>query len=387
MRTKQWITRGLIILLALGVLAAMGGLLFMWIQYKRGQTTQPASEPPPLHTAIDEEYRRMNLRDKVASLFIFHTPGTDARHMTAYVQQHKPGGMIFMGDNIPDNPEAISALTQATTLNNKIPQFTAIDEEGGTVKRLADDTYPSAEALRNEPPAATKEAFGARSQLLKQHGFNLNFGIVADVTNDQTSFIYPRVLGTTTEAASERVRAGVEGSAGITLSTLKHFPGHGETVTDSHTSIPTASTTIDDWRARVALPFRAGVDAGADMVMTGHLRYNHIDPQPASLSKKWHDILRNELKFEGIIITDDMLMLQQSGEAGFKDPVKNAVSALTAGSDMLLYVIDHGEGTQLNPTTLIDGVMRAIDRGTLDKKSVEEAAKKVLTLRYNLRTE
>lgn len=388
MTTKNLVTNLLLILLVIGILAIMAGGVFLWMQHKQRTTPQPEPEPTPTHTYVDDVMSRMSLEQKVASLFIFHTPGTDAQQLTAYMQQHTPSGLIFMGDNIPTSLSALPALTKATTTDEQLPAFTAIDEEGGVVARLPNDTFASAETLRNEPPEVTKDAFTQRSYLLKSNGFNLNFGIIADVTNDPNSFIYPRVLGTDAQAAAERVKAAVEGSAGITLSTIKHFPGHGETPDDSHATIPTAPTSYQDWQNRVSVPFKAGVEAGADMMMFGHLRYSEIDEAPASLSKKWHDIARNELGFQGIIVTDDMTMLQDSGDEAYADPVENAVTALQAGSDLLLYVLDHeSEATKIDPQDLIKGVTTAVENETISEDHLNEIVKKLLITRHNLRAE
>src|SRR5690606_5636003 len=142
---------------------------------------------------------------------------------------------------------------------------------------------------------------------------DVNFGIVADVTADRGSFIFDRVLGTGVASAAPRVAAAVAGEQGVVGSTLKHFPGHGAVAGDSHVSVPTTGMSYDEWRATQAPPFEAGIDAGAEFVMLGHLRYTAIDAVPASLSAEWNRILRNELGFDGVIVTDDMSMLERSG--------------------------------------------------------------------------
>lgn len=382
---------------AIALLAASVWLIGRMMQPSSQPTTQPtstqetspppapATKPKPTLSYVDQTLAAMSLRDKVASLFIFHTPGTDSTRLASYMTTYRPSGFIFMGDNIPVGLDSLRAETRALVKDPKLPPLLAIDEEGDTVKRLASDTYPGALTLPDKPPAATRDAFAQRSELLKSTGFNLNFGIIADVTANPYSFIYPRVLGTTPQAAAERVVQAVEGSKGKTLSTLKHFPGHGETTANSHTSIPTATTASDDWRRRVALPFKAGIDAGADLVMFGHLRYDAVDTLPASLSKKWHDIIRSDLGFKGLIITDDMIMLHDSGEASFADSTANAVSAVQAGNDLLLYVLDHeSEGSKLDPNTLIDGLVAAVNDGRLDPGLVDERVRRVLNVRHDL---
>lgn len=347
------------------------------------QDTPAASVPAP--SFVDQALAKMTLRDKVASLFILHTPGTDPAVLAKYMTTYKPGGLIFMGDNIPANLDNLKAQTSALITDKQLPPFLSVDEEGDTVKRLATDAYPGALTLPYKPPSATKDAFAGRSDLLKGVGLNLNFGIIADVTANPKSFIYPRVLGTTPQTASDRVAQAVEGSKSKTLSTIKHFPGHGETGADSHTSIPTAPTSYADWQQRVALPFKAGINAGADMVMFGQLRYTAVDQQPATLSKKWHDIVRNEFGFKGVIITDDMIMLQDSGEPAYADPVANAIAGLQAGNDLLLFVLDHdSQNSRIDPNRLIDGVVAAVNDGRISQAVIDERARNVLETRHTL---
>lgn len=348
-------------------------------------SSNPFTPPSTPQTYVQQKLATMSLRDKVASLFILHAKGSDPGALTSYISAHKTSGLIFMRDNIPSSLQALRTQTRGLVVDKQLVPFTAIDQEGDTVKRLPADDFPGGQSLRDQPPEATRSAFAARSELLRSVGLNLNFGIVADITADKNSFIYDRVLGSTPQAASERVTQAVIGSRGKTLSTLKHFPGHGESSRDSHTSIPTASTSYKDWKQRVAPPFQAGIDAEADMIMFGHLRYTSIDPAPATLSKKWHQIARKDLGFKGLIITDDMVMLQNSGETAYADPVGNAVAALAAGNDILLYVLDHDStSSNVDAGKLIDGVVEAVNSGRLDSRLIDERAQKVLALRHHL---
>jgi beta-N-acetylhexosaminidase len=389
--------RGLVITTSVAVLAViMLAAIAAWLNWwpftqdhdnksNQSNASQRSKSQPQPPTYAEQKLAAMSLRDKVASLFILHTPGTDPATLSNYISKNKSGGLIFMGDNIPDTMDALKAQTSALVIDKQLPPLIATDEEGGTVRRLPDDDYAGPQTLRSQPPSATKQAFSQRSDLLKSAGINLNFGIIADVTSDRNSFIYPRILGINAKDASDRVAQAVEGSKGKTLSTLKHFPGHGETPDNSHITIPAASTSFDDWQNRVSLPFKAGIDAGADLVMFGHLRYTAVDDQPATLSKKWHDIIRNNLGFKGLIITDDMIMLQDSGDAAYADPVKNAVSALRAGNDLLLYVLDHGDGSSsIDPDTLIDGVVAAVQSGAIKQSDLDETVKKVLEVRHDV---
>jgi beta-N-acetylhexosaminidase len=347
------------------------------------KNTQNHSETETLSLALQNALEAMTLRDKVASLFILHAAGTDISNLQSFVATYKPGGIILMGDNIPARDEDLKPVTAAIRGLEAFPRLVAIDEEGGIVHRLRNDSFASAETLRNLPAQKAKEAFSARSDYLRSLGITLNFGTIADVTDNPESFIYPRVLGTQPNSAADRVSAATDGSDGKVLSTLKHFPGHGRVSEDSHVSIPRTDVSADEWKRTDAVPFKSGIAAGADMVMLGHLEYSAVDTAPASLSKKWHDLLRSDLGFKGTSVTDDMFMLQNSGDERYNDPVRNAVSALKAGNDALLYVTNNNGApeTMVNPDTIIDGVVVAVQSGEVPEDSITKKAERMLTLR------
>ncbi len=347
------------------------------------------TEPVPLDADtvfVNQQLDKMTLRQKVSSLFILHTQGYDASALSTYLQTYQPSGLIFMSDNIPPSLEEMTALTTQLQTNAGLPYLFAIDGEGGVVNRLrSDDTFLSAAELKSLPPTETETAFRQRSQLLKTAGINLNFGIVADVNGNPDSFIYDRTFGGDAAQVSDHVAAAVRGADGLTLSTLKHFPGHGETSDDSHFLTPTTDTSINNWRTNDNPPFASGIDAGAEFVMFGHLIYSSVDPLPASLSAKWHRILTGTNKFYGISITDDMIMLQQTGDPAYADPVANAVSAINAGNTMLLYVIDpNSDVGNIDPNTLIDGIETAVNDGTIPIEIITNNCRKILLLRRQL---
>lgn len=347
-------------------------------------TATPTPTPDPITAFAEARLARMTLQQKVASLFVLHQPGTDGAALGAYTSTHGLGGMILMGDNIPPTPEALVSQTAAMSAGDPdLRPLIAIDEEGGDVTRLPWDALPGADTLRGQEPAAATAAFRQRAALLKQGGVNVNFGIVADVTADPASFIADRVLGGDPASAAQRVAAAVAGERGAVGSTLKHFPGHGETDADSHLTVPTTPLGHDEWAARDAGPFRAGVEAGAELVMFGHLVYSGVDAAPASLSPAWHRILRQELGFRGVTITDDLRMLEDTGLPEYQNPGENAVRAIAAGNDIVLDVLPAGA----DPATLIDPVVAAVQQGRIPAAQVDESALRVLQLRRSLTVE
>ncbi len=346
---------------------------------------QLPSEVKIVHISFaDKELMHMTLRQKVSSLLVLHTSGTDVATLQNYLKTYQPGGLIFMGDNIPPTLTELTSITGQLQTSLALPYLFAIDEEGGVVKRLPQDDLPAAIDLRSLPVADTESAFLQRSTILKQVGMNLNFGIVADVTNDPSSFIYSRVFGGDSVSVADRISAAVNGAKGLTLSTLKHYPGHGETVDDSHSSIPSTNVSFERWQQYDEPSFVSGIKAGAQVVMFGHLAYSAVDSLPASLSSKWHDILKKQDGFNGITITDDMVMLQQSGDPNYADPVANSITALNAGNTMLLFVLDHGGESDFSPDILIDGLVAAVNDGKISQITIDNDVRQVLTLRHSL---
>lgn len=331
----------------------------------------------PVDFYVTETFSAMSLEDKIRSLLILNYPGTDIATLQDYLARYRPGGFILMGSNIPSTPEELSTLTQAINGSEELPLFIGIDEEGGEVTRLPYDDFEGADSLRNEPVSATDVAFEGRASLLEQVGTNLNFGIVADISADPESFIYGRSFGGDGASAGERVSAAVLAEDSRVLSTLKHFPGHGSAPGDSHVGVPTSSLTYEQWLSSDALPFIAGMSAGAEMVMFGHLAFPSIDVLPSSLSPTWHSILRQQHGFTGIIITDDMTMLEHSSLPEYSDPVNNAVQAFAAGNDILLYV----PSASFDPEAVVAGVASAVRSGRIPASQIDESVMRVLTQR------
>lgn len=352
-------------------------------------TSAPESQAKVTVRAATEEDRSahvdrlldgLSMREKAASIVMGHIPTTDAAALRSYVETTGVGGFILMGSNIPGDESQLRALTAALTVDPALPPLIAVDQEGGDVSRLPWDGFAAATTLKYETPEATATAFAGRGALLQRAGIGVNFGVVADVTDDTSMFIHRRALGTTPESGAANVAAAVQGENPTVLSTLKHFPGHGAAPGDSHNGIPSTAMSKDEWLTSAAAPFAAGIDAGAPLLMFGHLAYTAVDSTPASLSTEWHRIAREDLGFEGVMITDDLGMLEASGDAAFADPVANAVNAVAAGNDMVLAVVYTSPGSA---AAIIDGLVAAVESGILPAERLDDAARRVLTLRLD----
>ena len=337
----------------------------------------PAEPVDPDAAYVDARLADMSTLERAASVIMTRVPSPDPATARAAVAASGVGGVILMGGDTRYSVDASVALTSALAIDAGLPPLTAVDQEGGIVARLP-DSGPSARELASQPAEATRTAFTARARLVASAGIDINFGIVADVTADASSFLAPRVFGTDAASVSARVAEAVAGERGIVLSTLKHFPGHGGAPGDSHSLIPMTGMSIDAWRANEAPPFRAGIDAGAELVMMGHVRYTAVDDAPASLSPVWYGILRDELGFTGVAVTDDLSMLEASGDPGYADSTANGVAALAAGADLLLFVgpVDTG--------ALAQRIADAVASGAIPAERLADAARRVLELRRSV---
>lgn len=324
--------------------------------------------------------KAMPVPEQASTVVMGHVVGTDPGALRAYMESGL-GGFILMGANIPASEAELQALTAALTVDPTLPPLIAVDQEGGLVSRLNGDDHAASTSLKGLPVSETSAAFAARGSLVARAGITVNFGTVADYTADPGSFIHGRALGTDPAGAAERVAAATGAQEQFLASTLKHFPGHGAAPGDSHHAIPSTTMGLEEWRATAAVPFAAGIDAGASLLMYGHLAYTAVDTLPASLSPTWHEIARDELGFTGVAVTDDLGMLLSSGDPAYADPVANGVAAIAAGNDLVLMVAGSDAQTA---GSMVHGITAAVETGTLSPERLEEAATRVVALRLQL---
>ncbi|MFK3678902.1 glycoside hydrolase family 3 N-terminal domain-containing protein [Microbacterium sp. NPDC090218] len=343
-------------------------------------TTMRSAEPDDLSAHAAALVGKMSVAEQASTVVMGHVAGTDPAVLRAYMESGL-GGFILMGANIPSSEAELQSLTAALTIDSGLPPLIAVDQEGGLVSRLPGDDYAASTSLKGLAVDDTSAAFAARGSLVARAGITVNFGTVADVTADPGTFIYGRALGTEPASAADRVAAATAAQEQFVASTLKHFPGHGAAPGDSHHAIPTTTMGLEEWRGTEALPFAAGVDAGASLLMYGHLAYTAVDPLPASLSPRWHEIARDELGFEGVAVTDDLGMLLSSGDPAYADPVANGVAAIAAGNDLVLMIAGSDAQTA---GEMAAGIAGAVEAGTLPAERLEEAATRVITLRLQL---
>lgn len=357
--------------------------------------------PTPTAPARDTEtlLEQMTLREKVGQLFFVRpdaldptqTPeqieDPDAAGVTALtpsmeemLAQYPVGGVVLFGKNLTD-PDQLTDFSAALRSAGRVPLLLSVDEEGGAVARLAGNdafhlpTYESAAAVGAQGTQAVTGMSATIGGYLAGFGIGLDFAPVADVnTNPDNPVIGSRAFSQDPNLAAAAVAAAVEGfhSAGVAC-TLKHFPGHGDTAADSHDG---AVTTLKNWeelRDCELQPFVAGIAAGADAVMAGHINTPNAtdDGLPASLSHTMlTDRLRGELGFDGVILTDSLSM---GAITDRYTPGEAALLALDAGADILLMPEDLAQA--------FEAVETAVETGRLEESRLDQSVARILQLK------
>ncbi len=324
----------------------------------------------------------MSLRDGVGQMFIVSIGGTEPDYyIEKMVRERNIGGVLLFGYNMQSEQQT-KALTSslqrlATQTGPAVPLFVAADQEGGRVSHAPWVTPEPAAAevgSGGDPQQALDIARVMGRELLRA-GINTDFAPVVD-----TGFgaaIGDRSFGGDPKLVSEMGAASVEGfrEAGV-VSAAKHFPNHGPANTDSHLGLPVVDHDMAEVESYDLPPFRAAVKAGVPMVMVGHLLYPAIDPnRPASLSPAAIKLLRRNLGFEGIIVTDDLAM---EGANGGGPPSRAAVEAVGAGADML--VISSPPQQQADA---YDAVLAAVKSGEIPRERVRESVKRIMKVKEN----
>lgn len=258
--------------------------------------------------------------------------------------------------------------------------FIAVDEEGGTVNRVSTNKnfrkYPFASPqylYKHGGMDRIKSDAKEKSELLRSIGINLNFAPVADISTNKNDFIYKRSFAKSPKETAEYVKSVVEVMNEARVgSVLKHFPGYGNNK-DTHTDLVRDKRPMEKFKSEDFLPFKAGIDAKASMVLVSHNIVEAMDKNaPASISPAVHKILRDELHFDGVIITDDLAM---QGVKKFVGEKNSAVLALKAGADMLCstdFIND------------IAAVKAAVANGEIKEKDIDEHVLRVLRAKINL---
>lgn len=383
MKTKKIITSVLAAAMLATVFAGCGNSTESSdAQPQTKPSTVPAvaetTAPTDPYADIDDMVSKMTVEEKVGQLFYVNCRGND---MTDAINNYHIGGVLLFGvDFDGKTKDEVNATVKAMQLASTIPLIIGTDEEGGTVVRASDNTN-----LRDTPYLSPSDTFANggwsaieddaydKAEFLLSLGVNVNMAPVCDITSDPDAFMYYRSFSSDAASTSKFVDTVVKASKEKKLGTvLKHFPGYGDNG-DTHYSDATDNRAFSDLQNNDFLPFKAGIAAGADSILVSHITVNSIDSDnPASLSEPVHEVIRDTLKFDGVIMTDDLDMFAVDA-LDIYEPL--SVAAFKAGNDFLCC----GDIDAEYPALLT-----AVQNGEITTARLDESVRRILIWKRNL---
>lgn len=345
-------------------------------------TEQPTSSPTATEEVTDDKINEiinnMSLEEKVGQMFYVRCPDENA---VEKVTEFHLGGYILFGRDFADKTmEEIIIDINSYQYDSKIPMLIGTDEEGGTVTRVSDNTN-----LRSTPFLSPSDTFAEggwqgiendaqeKADLLRTLGINVNMAPVCDMTSEPDAFMYYRSFSYNLEQTNKYVKTVVDISKQNKLGTvLKHFPGYGNNE-DTHTGIAYDNRDYSEFESRDFIPFKTGIENGADCVLVSHNIVECMDSEyPASLSENVHKILREELNFDGVIMTDDLYM---DAIRNYTGDSESAVMAVKVGNDILCctdFEIQY------------PAVLKAVQDGEIPVSQIDASVRRILEWKQKL---
>lgn len=403
MYSKREMERGFFIMkktiALLGILLAVvitSSIFFIWQQNQGTSETTPETTSSETNTSsqtssetssttntepndpLVKRVEQMTIEEKVGQLFLARYPGESA---VADSQTYHLGGYLLFGADFEnETADSLANKIQQLQVDKEIPLFVGADEEGGTVTRISRN--PNLVASPFQAPQQIYQNSGwegiandtkQKAEILTSYGIQLGLFPVADVATDPNAFIYDRTIGLDAEGTSTFVETVVNSLKETNVaSTLKHFPGYGNN-RDSHVEIVHDNRSLEELRTNDFLPFKAGIAAGVDSILVSHNIISSIDPNaPASISPQVIQVLRDELGFEGVVMTDDMDM---AGLADFISQEEAGLAALKVGNDLVL---------SSSYTSQIPTVVEAVKNGEYSEEALDASVMRILTLKQRL---
>lgn len=335
---------------------------------------------------IDDKINSMTLDEKIGQMIITGFNGSEYNDdMDRIINEYKVGGVILFARNIEDSNQMIDLTRALQENNNNLPLFISIDEEGGRVSRLPDDVekFPSAFTIGLINNQQTAYENGKEiGYTLKRLGINLDYAPVLDIySNENNTVIGDRAFSKEESIVSTMGIATMEGieDADI-IPVVKHFPGHGDTEVDSHYGLPIVYKTLEELRNFEFIPFVKAIESGCDVIMVSHIILNEVDSSnPASLSKiVISDLLRKDLEFDKVVITDDMSMGAITSIMSIEEA---CIKSIEAGCDILLLGNAYEEIEQV-----INSIKLKLYNGEISEEQINKSVKRILELKkkYNM---
>lgn len=338
---------------------------------------------------ISEEISKMTLDEKIGQMLMVGIDGTEVDDdFKEFAEEYKFGTVILFGKNITNAEQLVNLTNSIKSTAGDIPYIIGMDEEGGLVTRLPDDVLSMPSALTIAGSEDTEYCYNAGYQIgtqITSFGLHTGFSPVLDIwSNPDNTVIGNRAYGKTSDDVCKYGIADMLGlKATGAIPVAKHFPGHGDTETDSHYGLPLVTKTKEElWKSEL-LPFKSAIENGVPMIMAAHILCTELDENyPASMSKNIiTDLLRDEMGFEGVVITDDLTMGAISESYSFGDA---AVLSINAGCDILS--ICFGED---NVKQAVKAIKEAVENGAITEERIDESVRRILKLKedYNVTSE
>lgn len=332
---------------------------------------------------IDEFIKKMTLNEKIGQMILSGIYGTKYNEeLKNLVQQYKIGGFIFYSDNLKSKQQTVNLINslKKSNQNNPLPILFGVDQEGGRISRLPGNigTIPSSAQIgRKHDLELSFEIGQILGDQVKTFGFNLDFAQVFDInSNPNNPVIGDRSFGKTASIVSE---LGIQTMKGIQseniIPVIKHFPGHGDTGVDSHLELPIVNKSYQDIKAFELIPFKNAIKQKADVVMIAHILLPKIDSKyPSSMSKNVvTNILRNDMQFNGVVMTDDMTM--DAIEKHY-DLAKASVKSIQAGSDIIMVAHDTNK-----VKAVFKAIQTAVKNGSISEERLNQSVKRIILLK------
>ena len=384
------------------------------VQNIRAQSETGTEESIDIDKQVNGIIANMTIEQKLAQMMIIairYEPDT-SKGITKLTKAYKKllkkydfGGLLMYANNMTDINQTVTMIREAQSASmksaNGIPMFICVDQEGGLVNRVSFGTTGSGNMAlaATGDTSNTEEIAGILGEEISALGFNMDFAPVSDVNNNPDNpVIGTRSFSDDPNTVAENVVAFIDGLNKYNISTsVKHFPGHGNVGEDSHTKLPLSELTLDELKECELIPFEAGIEAGADMIMTAHIQYPNIDDTtyiskddgkevylPATLSKKiMTGLLRDEMGFDGIIISDSM---QMDAIATHFDETDAAVLAINAGVDLLIRPSDVYQDDEINTFPDVNKYMKKlaarVKAGDITEERLDESVGRILRLKF-----
>lgn len=336
--------------------------------------------------SISQKISEMTIDEKIGQMLMVGIEGIEIdEDFQLFAEKYKPGTIILFGKNITDAEQLTNLTNSIKTTAGDIPYIIGMDEEGGSVTRLPDDVLSMPSALTVAASENIDYCYNAGYHIGEQitsFGLHTGFCPVLDVwSNPDNTVIGDRAYGKNSDDVCKYGIADMRGvkDAGA-IPVVKHFPGHGDTETDSHYGLPLVKKTKDElWQSEL-LPFQSAIKNGVPMIMAAHILCTELDNKyPASMSEKIiTELLRNEMGFDGVVITDDLTMGAISENYSFREA---AVLSINAGCDILSICFGYD-----NVKEAFEGIKEAVNSGEISEDRINESVKRILELKqsYNI---